>query len=859
MMKIKGIKYKVFGRLEDLELSFNDALNIVLGRNEAGKSTIFSSIKTLIYGFKPSNRDKHPYTHWEKNEIQFSGEIEDNTELFVVERSLKSVPKFNLMNKVVGNVQTFRNETLPSVKNVSEMLYESVFHLTAEDLGNFEKDSWETIQDKLIFNYGTDYLLKTTEVIGKLEQDINTLWRRDKRGNPLINQIQAEIGLLKQKRHEVEKIYDSIKLKTVRLEQIESDLIELSEIKDALDNKLNQYREALPAKELREKIDVLYRAIYNKDAYEKLNSKIIEEIGHYKRRLSEIEFRRHEIEKQISALDQTMIIYTPQELKLLELMDDHDYLKASLDNLMKLEHEAHLMLDDLMKSKEKSANQFKFLFGNELTDETKHSLKQVQVLDVMSSLQKYAENAQKNIEIEKRLKMMKEANGKMMFFIGFTGIILVLLGILTPNFSLLGFLGFAMLGYSAAKFKPSPKAFDRTLFDLTTLEDSIRVAMKHIDLPEYVWGDESQRFLGKLESLIMMLYDEEALEKKWLDILAREKALESEVQIHLNEYGIDSTRGPKLTLQYTLAQMEHLAIAESGEHKKRLKRETLLEALKGIEDERLATELPLEQLIEEVSAFGSGDFDFGERQILQNHDYMVKIKLYEDELKRTKTDSVIDSDVSKERIEALDAERSRLYEHEKDLIEEKHIVSTEIKAAREKMNLDDIDSEILMKEEQLVELIAKRDRLMVLNEIVKFSDEMFRRQNQPNIMNRVSYFMSRMTNGKYSEVLIDEKMSLQFLVAGELLPISKAFSKGTIQQLFLAYRLAIIESLDPTGTLPLVLDEAFVNWDIHRFKETVDLICELSRKRQIFVFTCHDYVAKEFADYPETLRLEVAV
>ena len=857
-MKIKAIKYKVFGKLEDMELNFGDALNVVFGRNEAGKSTIFNSIKTLIYGFKPSNRDKHPYTHWEKNEIQFTGEIEDHTELFAVERSLKSVPKFNLLNKKEGNVQTFRNEALPSVKNVSEMLYESVFHLTADDLGNFEKDSWETIQENLIFNYGTDYLIKTTEVIGKLEQDINALWRKDKRGNPLINQIQSDIGLLKQKRHEVEKVYDTVKLKTERLEQIEGDLKELSDRKGALERKLSQYREALPVKELREKIDSLYKSVYNIAVYEKMNPKIIEEMGHYKRRLSENESRKQETEKQLSLLDQTMITYSQQDLRLLELMEDHDYLKGSLDDMMKLEHEAHLMLDDLMKSKEKSNNQFKLLFGDALSDEKKQSLRQVQVLDVMSSLQKYAEYAQKNIEIEKRLKLMHDANGKMMLLIGVSGIVLVSIGVLTP-LSFLSFLGFAMLGYSVAKYKPASKDSDQTLYDLTSLEDSIRIAMQQIELPEYVWGDDCQRFLGKLESLIMMLYEEESIEKKWMDILAREKTLESEIQNHLNDYGIDSTRGTKLTLQYTLAQMEHLSAVESGEHKKRLKRETLLDALKDIEKERLALASPMEQLVDEITAFGGGDYDFGESQITQNHENMVKIKLYEDELKRNLPDDLLALDVSKEQIEALDIERKRLYELEKAMIEEKHIVMNALKAAREKMNLDDIDSEILMKEEQLIELIATRDRLMVLNEIVKFSDEMFRRQNQPNIMNRVSYFMSRMTKGKYSEVLIDEKMSLQFLVSGELLPISKAFSKGTIQQLFLAYRLAIIESLDPTGALPLVLDEAFVNWDGHRFKETAELICELSRKRQIFVFTCHNYIAAEFEGYPEASRQEVTI
>lgn len=858
-MKIKGIQYKVFGKLEDIELIFGNTLNVVLGRNEAGKSTIFESIKTLIYGFRPTSRDKHPYTHWEKNEIQFTGEIEEGMELFAIERSLKSVPKFNLHHKASGSVQTFRNEALPSVKTVSEMLYESVFHLTAEALGTFEKESWETIQEKLIFNYGTDYLVKTSEVISKLEQDINALWRRDKRGNPLINQIQAEINGLKLKRHEVAQEYDIAKSKMDRLEQIERNLEMLTKEKDAVEKKIALYREALPIKALKEKIELIQRAIYNEEAFDNLSPKIIDGINDYNRRLSEIDGRKQYAIKQIDELDQTMTTFTAQDLKLLSLLDDHEHLIELHDQLMKLEHEAHLKLDDLMKTKEKSANQFKFLFGVDLSDELKISLKKIQVLDVMSGLQKYAENAQKNIEIEKRLKLMRESNGKLTLLIAFLGVLTVILGFMVSDLSLVRFLGFAMLGYSLARFRPAAKDFDQSLFDLTSLTESIKAAMHQIELPEYVWGDESQRFLGKLEALIMTLLEEEAIEARWIEILEREKTLESEIKDHFKAFDIDTSRGSKLTLQYTLAQMEVLSKIEADENKKKMKRETMLEALNRIEDERENIISSLETLIEEVTRFGDGDFSFGQEQIIQNHEHKLKIKLYEDELRRFNQDDSISVDVSKEKIEALEVERSGLYALERDLIEEKHIVANALSKARDKMNLEDIDSEILLKEELLTDLVNKRDRLMILYEIVKYSDEKFRRLNQPNMMSRVSYFMSRMTGGKYSEVLIDEQMSLQFLVDGEILPISKAFSKGTIQQLFFAYRLAIIESLDPAGSLPLVLDETFVNWDLHRFRETVDLICEVAKERQIFVFTCHQYVADHFLGHSEATLLEVAV
>ncbi len=83
-------------------------------------------------------------------------------------------------------------------------------------------------------------------------------------------------------------------------------------------------------------------------------------------------------------------------------------------------------------------------------------------------------------------------------------------------------------------------------------------------------------------------------------------------------------------------------------------------------------------------------------------------------------------------------------------------------------------------------------------------------------------------NGKYE---------LFFRIDDQLVPISKAFSKGTINQLFFAFRLAVIDAIDSEYKLPLILDDALVTWDKNRLKETTQLIHDLSQKRQVFLMT----------------------
>ncbi|MCA9478725.1 MAG: hypothetical protein KC535_06255, partial [Nanoarchaeota archaeon] len=53
-------------------------------------------------------------------------------------------------------------------------------------------------------------------------------------------------------------------------------------------------------------------------------------------------------------------------------------------------------------------------------------------------------------------------------------------------------------------------------------------------------------------------------------------------------------------------------------------------------------------------------------------------------------------------------------------------------------------------------------------------------------------------------------------------------------------RLAIIEMIDHEGNSPLIFDDPFVTFDRQRLLATKSLLQEISKKRQTFIFTCHD-------------------
>ena len=61
-------------------------------------------------------------------------------------------------------------------------------------------------------------------------------------------------------------------------------------------------------------------------------------------------------------------------------------------------------------------------------------------------------------------------------------------------------------------------------------------------------------------------------------------------------------------------------------------------------------------------------------------------------------------------------------------------------------------------------------------------------------------------------------------------------SDGTIDQLYLALRLAVAEELTPDS--PLILDDALVRFDDTRMQAALAILEDMAKSRQVILFTC---------------------
>ena len=95
--------------------------------------------------------------------------------------------------------------------------------------------------------------------------------------------------------------------------------------------------------------------------------------------------------------------------------------------------------------------------------------------------------------------------------------------------------------------------------------------------------------------------------------------------------------------------------------------------------------------------------------------------------------------------------------------------------------------------------------------------------------------VSLFTAGKYDSVRLNEKGHLSVQTEGrEVVP--EALSRGTLEQIYLALRIAVGNVVTKEEQLPILLDEAFAMYDDERLLYTLKTLEKLGN--QILIFTC---------------------
>lgn len=150
------------------------------------------------------------------------------------------------------------------------------------------------------------------------------------------------------------------------------------------------------------------------------------------------------------------------------------------------------------------------------------------------------------------------------------------------------------------------------------------------------------------------------------------------------------------------------------------------------------------------------------------------------------------------------------------------------------------EEKLAIYKEQYDFLCKKNDAINMAKEIIELAYKKMKKDVTPKFTQRLSENIALITDGKYNRIIInDEEGILVELPNGEF-KNANLLSKGTIEQLYLAFRLALIEDISEEN-MPIIFDEIFAYSDDNRLKETLKNIQKnYSDKHQIILFTCTD-------------------
>ena len=109
-MKLLDLHIDGFGKFHDRDLTFSDGLNVVYGKNEAGKSTIHTFVRCMLFGLergrgRASRNDT--WSHYEPwdNKAAYGGRlrVEQEGEIYRIERNFRKDQKsLTIVNETQG-------------------------------------------------------------------------------------------------------------------------------------------------------------------------------------------------------------------------------------------------------------------------------------------------------------------------------------------------------------------------------------------------------------------------------------------------------------------------------------------------------------------------------------------------------------------------------------------------------------------------------------------------------------------------------------------------------------------------------------------------------------------------------------
>lgn len=893
-MRIERIRIDAFGGLDNFDTGTEKLgdLVVVLGPNEAGKSTLFSFLTTALYGFHPASRERNPHVPWGAEEASGGIRLALGDGWVEVDRRLRSSPSGRLTR---GDVTTeLRNQPLPWVEHVPRAVFRQVFAVTLADLASLDEETWARIQDRIIGSMGSADLRSARAVAEVLEREAAEIWRPNRRGNQSLRAVQEEIRTLRARQLGALERDRRIREHVEERENVRVRLRETRADRQAHRVAVDRVQSLLPVRRQLSRIASLREEGGEREELRGLPADPKAELAALQGDQERLSAQLTSLEQELQDPEAAVARFDQAARGLLGRSNDVTrflVLAAGVAPERRRALELKAETAEIRLELEAAGGQ---LLAQGWSDSLADAVGAVSVALLRDRIERSqaalaartAGGGARHMDPE---RARARAATSVLVGVGIalvTGVGLLVWGALGgPPLALavgaaLGTAG-AIGGVLSRRAKRAsgggalPDSGDpdsdsaQAMREITSMVRDVPVRSEYFDPP----GDALVTDLERLQRLIHDWRDRgRALDLAEERVSAVNHAART-LASSLGRNGDSDAETFARVLDRELRDAERARDgSESGEReRRRLARE--LSTCQGTA-ERVSNRLS--SLSEALRPMGAGDAYRGAEAARARIDAHSRADQLADELHRGHPDlaelraQIEASELAGESwtVSAGDVARRRAHIEELDaqieqLTADAEALQSSATHLRELETVDAVDGEIASLREKEVHLVRERDRKWVLAQLVREADRRFREEHQPDLIRRASEHLHHLTGGRYSRLLVDESREdgLFHLMGPGIpapIPLAPPVSTGTLEQAYLSLRLAIVDHLDHgSERLPLFLDEVFANWDRERRDRGLDVIADLSSSRQLFIFTCHPAMAERLeCRGARVLRLE---
>ncbi len=807
----------MFGKFKDFELNFRDGLNLILGPNESGKTTLYHFIKASLGSATADHLTK--YKSWSGEEIDGFVSFQ-NGEVKSVRIDSTGVHEKLLEEDLIESLITMSDE-------------EDIFDTVSVDqkiIARMKRKMQETRQ--------AEEILKLLESIPNFEMMLIEK----------LQQLDLEIMELRKKVELFQKIRNEVLEQEVFKRKLEKKLQTVIEEKHRIAKKLEETEKEILAQvntmknDLIQKIDNLNLELRQlsmlpaisaehfvklSQAHQKIKG-LEEKIRDLHGKLSVNRSRLEELSSKIDNLRKDLII------------DELDKFKLKLKNL-ELSYKLVESKLDQLKAHE-NAYQANWRIFERRDFEVDTFLNQ----DTFLSIEKLKAQINEKMEnLDRELLRKEKSKGRtllLMVLCIFTGIASLVLGFTTAPFWHYISIGLGTVtGFLFFSYKKQEKGYDELSDEKIKAQIEIRNLERQMNqrrLPsgfEFPSYDELKR---SYEQYRRWLKEDEEMKQLKSQVEEQAQQLLAELRI----YGAKALSDIPSVLVWLNQKIFEL---EKAEYERLMIEKTIIQDSKNVEQ--------LEMEVKELSKqFDSDLRDLGLQDVselpeaLKRNTRISELKNMIDSAKR-----LLESCENFE-LEKLARNNTKIME----LLQEKSRLTSVMESLKKQVDelSEQLEGQKKLTESIEIPKITEYLRELSLKDLQKKVYERLR-ERIPTVRKILADELEKLT-GSYidkfgsmlkdlftsfsnlaSSMTVDKDLSVKFFVANKEQNLDVVLSKGTLDQLALCYKIALYYVLNPSDPLPLILDNFLIRFDEERLSKAAKLLTEVAKERQVIVLT----------------------